>query len=253
MIVTMIQLKRILTDGGTQQRTRTREDVIDDYAEHRKAGCIFPPVIVFRDRQGRIWLASGFHRFGAEKKAFGLNASIACDVRDGELRDAILFSCCCNREHGLRREPEDKRKAVLTLLLDEEWGQWSNREIARQCAVGEHLVRVCRGAIAPGTQSEGVKVERRDGTTYSYPPRKQEQPRRLEEMTSQERADAINTAELAALRPRAIEESCDRLTEVLSRLEPYPELVEARRLAEQALALLAPLRPARKAKRGRAA
>ncbi len=32
---------------------------------------------------------------------------------------------------------EDKRRAVMTLLQDVEWGQWSDREIAQRCKV-EH-------------------------------------------------------------------------------------------------------------------
>ncbi|AFZ44358.1 protein of unknown function DUF1643 [Halothece sp. PCC 7418] len=35
---------------------------------------------------------------------------------------------------------QDKRKAVVTLLQDEEWSQWSDRAIARQCQVSHHTV-----------------------------------------------------------------------------------------------------------------
>ena len=48
------------------------------------------------------------------------------------------------------REPRtnaDKRHAVLLLLNDEEWGQWSNREIARRCSVAESSVRNYREEI----------------------------------------------------------------------------------------------------------
>jgi hypothetical protein len=37
--------------------------------------------------------------------------------------------------HGLRRTNEDKRRSVMTLLNDPEWAVWSDRAIARQCAV----------------------------------------------------------------------------------------------------------------------
>ena len=32
---------------------------------------------------------------------------------------------------------EDKRRAVMTLLADEEWGKWSDNEIARRCEVSD--------------------------------------------------------------------------------------------------------------------
>ena len=35
--------------------------------------------------------------------------------------------------HGLRRSNADKRRAVLTLLNNEEWAKWSAREIAKAC------------------------------------------------------------------------------------------------------------------------
>jgi hypothetical protein len=41
----------------------------------------------------------------------------------------------------------DKRKAVMTLLQDEEWGKWSNREIARHCAVSHRMVNDLRSSL----------------------------------------------------------------------------------------------------------
>ena len=42
----------------------------------------------------------------------------------------------------------DKRHAVMLLLNDEEWGQWSNREIARRCSVAESSVRNYRDELS---------------------------------------------------------------------------------------------------------
>ncbi|SFI85528.1 hypothetical protein SAMN02799642_02923 [Methylobacterium brachiatum] len=72
---------------------------------------------------------------------------LPCDVRQGGLRDAILHSAGANAAHGLRRSNADKRRAVLMLLQDEEWGQWNNSEIARRCAVDEGLVRRMRAEL----------------------------------------------------------------------------------------------------------
>jgi hypothetical protein len=49
-----------------------------------------------------------------------------------------------NATHGLRRTNADKRRAALTLLQDEEWQRWSNREIARQCGVTHTFVAKLR-------------------------------------------------------------------------------------------------------------
>lgn len=54
--------------------------------------------------------------------------------------DAILFSAGANAAHGYPRTNQDKRNDVLRLLNDEEWGQWSDREIARACVVSPDTV-----------------------------------------------------------------------------------------------------------------
>ncbi len=43
---------------------------------------------------------------------------------------------------------EDKRRAVMTLLNDEEWEKWSDREIARRCAVGHAFVSSLRLSLS---------------------------------------------------------------------------------------------------------
>jgi hypothetical protein len=236
VIVTMILVKDVQADKSAQQRITTRQDVAEEYAEHLKAGCEFPPIVVFKDKLGHYWLASGFHRLLAHKLA--KRKYIACDVREGELRDAILFSVGCNRQHGLRREPADKRRAVLTLLIDEEWGQWAGREIAKQCGVSEGLVRILKKELsAHKTQiPQPVKVTR-GGTSYTmmpHPTRK-----RIDEMTAKEQADALNEAELVALRPRAIASATKHLDEAAEDVRPYEDLGDVLGHIEQAQGLLA--------------
>lgn len=133
-----LPLKQIRIDGGTQPRVEINEEVVADYAEQLREGVAFPPVVVFFD--GVVyWLADGFHRYHSHRRV-GRDAMTA-DVRDGGLRDAILYSVGANTEHGLRRTNEDKRKAVETMLtneivsMDENGKPWVDREIARQCHV----------------------------------------------------------------------------------------------------------------------
>jgi hypothetical protein len=60
--------------------------------------------------------------------------------REDKRRDAILYSVGANEAHGLRRTNDDKPRAVMTLLTDAEWATWSDREIARRCAVSPDFV-----------------------------------------------------------------------------------------------------------------
>ena len=47
----------------------------------------------------------------------------------------------------MRRTNEDKRRAVLRLLTDAEWGAWSDREIARRCALSQPFVSQLRPSL----------------------------------------------------------------------------------------------------------
>ena len=104
-------------------------------------------------------------------------------MRQGGLRDAILHSVGANATHGLRRTNADKRRAVTILLEDElvstdpETGSpWSNREIARRCAVDEWLVRKLRAPSAGGPQIDGPRAISRGGSIYPMKPRASAKP-----------------------------------------------------------------------------
>ncbi len=95
---------------------------------------------------------------------------IAVEVRQGTQRDAVLYSCGANATHGLRRTNADKRRAVLRLLEDSEWSQWSDREIARQCGVSNRFVSNLRKSICERYTDTKLNTERkvqRGGTTYT--------------------------------------------------------------------------------------
>jgi ParB-like chromosome segregation protein Spo0J len=142
--LTSLALDKIKLDGGTQSRAKVDEEVVADYAQIIRDGTDLPPVVAFHDGKN-YWLADGFHRIEAYRSAGAVE--IEADVRQGTRRDAILFSVGANAHHGLQRTSEDKRRAVLTLLKDDEWSKWSDREIARQCSVGRDLVGDVRRQI----------------------------------------------------------------------------------------------------------
>jgi hypothetical protein len=145
-----ISLDRIQIDGGTQPREYLNELVISDYTEAMADGADFPPLVVFFDGS-QYWLADGFHRFFAAKKQ-GIT-SLAAEVRQGTRRDAVLYAAGANATHGLRRTNADKRRAVLTLLKDDEWQRWHNREIARRCGVTHPFVSKLRQELLGANQN----------------------------------------------------------------------------------------------------
>ena len=155
----LVPLDRIPTDDGAQARTRVRDGVVRDYAaamaqQLDAGGLSFPPVTLFSDGQA-YWLADGWHRVLAARRA-GLT-DIAAEVRPGTRRDALLFAVAANGTHGLPRSRADKRKAVALLLTDAEWGQWSDREIARRCQVDHKMVSRMRRDLSgqqPGKTAE---------------------------------------------------------------------------------------------------
>ena len=145
-MIKSINIRAIRIDGGTQSREKLDQAVVDEYAELMKEGTEFPPISVVHDGN-EYYLSDGFHRLLAAQRAG--KASINCDVITGTLRDAILYSLSANSSHGLRRTVEDRRKAVMTMLEDFEWGEWSDREIARQCHVSHPFVAKLRAAMKP--------------------------------------------------------------------------------------------------------
>lgn len=154
-MIKSINLKAIRIDGGTQSREKLDQTVVDEYAELMKEGTEFPPIVVVHDGN-EYYLSDGFHRLLAAQKAG--KASINCDVITGTLRDAILYSLSANASHGLRRTIDDKRKAVMTMLEDFEWGDiehWSDRDIARQCHVSHPFVAKLRAAMKPEKKETG--------------------------------------------------------------------------------------------------
>ena len=153
----------IRTDGGTQPRTGIRPDLVAEYAEAMMDGAEFPPVAVFHDGEG-YWLADGFHRVGAAQVAE--RGEILAEVHEGSKRDAILHAAGANADHGWRRSNEDKRHAVMKLLLDEEWSGWSDREIARRCKVSHETVRRLRGSICHKMTDSRPRKVRRNGAVY---------------------------------------------------------------------------------------
>jgi len=145
-MIKVLNLGAIVLDPKLQSRTETNEQTIEDYSDAIKLGDEFPPLLVYFDGT-HYWLVDGYHRYHAHKKAG--KAGVTCDVVNGTFTDAVLKAASVNSTHGMRRTYADKRKAVMTLLEDFEWKDWSNAEIARHCCVSPTFVANLRDSGGP--------------------------------------------------------------------------------------------------------
>lgn len=132
-----IELSKLKLNESLQSRAVMSQETIDSYAEAMIDGVKFPNILVFFDG-ATYWLVDGYHRYFAYQKAG--HKDCEADVESGSFRDAELKSVGVNFDHGLPRTNQDKRKAVMKLLDDLEWSEWSNRLIAKQCNVSEMTV-----------------------------------------------------------------------------------------------------------------
>ncbi|NEV64141.1 ParB/RepB/Spo0J family partition protein [Thiorhodococcus minor] len=169
-------------DPEIQQRAGGLDpDTVDAYAAEIADWIASAPIIVYSDSRTR-WVADGFHRIAAAELA-GLYA-VPAIMHEGTRRDALLHAVGANRAHGLRRTNADKRRAVETLLRDEEWSRWSDRRIAEQVGVSDKTVAAVRRELRNcGISAVGGESEKRvgaDGKARTVPPRQPapEQPDR---------------------------------------------------------------------------
>jgi hypothetical protein len=141
----LLSIADIKQDAATQPRTKMDMAVIEEYTEGMKAGIKFPALHVFLVGANYI-LVDGYHRLWAAQSAKIKN--ILCEVHYGTIRDAILFASGVNATHGIRRTNDDKRRTVERLLVDSEWGQWSDNKIAEICKVSQPFVSKLRGVTS---------------------------------------------------------------------------------------------------------
>jgi ParB-like chromosome segregation protein Spo0J len=150
-----MKLTEITVDSSLQGRFKLNQEVIDEYSETIREGGKLPAIKVFRIGSSH-YLVDGWHRYFAHKKA-GL-ADIEVDVVDGNMREATLYAIGANDDHGLRRNNEDKRKAVMMLLDDVEWSEWNDSEIAKAARVSRMTVSRIKSSL--GIKKDEVKIIR---------------------------------------------------------------------------------------------
>jgi hypothetical protein len=148
----MLPLVKITRDKRCQPRQIYDPAVTSDYAADLQVGAEFPPVVVFRDMEGVIWLADGFYRVAAFLEAG--RSHIPAQVCPGELSDAVLYAAGCNYRHGFRRTDGDKRRAVMMVLRHEEGKVWADERVAAHCHVSSPLVAGIRLTLEEGVEDD---------------------------------------------------------------------------------------------------
>lgn len=204
-----INLEKIIINGGTQSRDKIDENVVADYADAMLAGAEFPPLEVFHDGVS-YWLADGFHRFFAAKRAG--SPGFKCNLHEGTLRDAILFSFGANKAHGLQRSAATKRKIVTAMLSDLEWQDWSDRDIAVKCGFSHTFVSAVRKEL--GKAKSTTTFNRMGKVVTRKEPEQKEEP-----FTVEFSEEAIQREEMRAVMDQLRvenEDLQDQLTAVLA-------------------------------------
>jgi hypothetical protein len=155
----ILNIKDVCIDAGTQIRSAIDEDMVKDYADSMKDGAVFPAIEVVFDGLEN-YLTDGFHRYHAHLK--NGKASIEALVINGTLRDAKLRSYSANAMHGLSLTRAEKRKAVVAMLDDMEYCEWSNKAIARHCNVSAAWVGKLRTELENPKPKAKAKVHAGD-------------------------------------------------------------------------------------------
>ena len=159
----MLEKSKIRIDRDVQARVSVDDAVVAEYAEAMTAGAEFPPVTCF-GTEAEAWLADGFHRVAAARRAG--HKTIAAQLYAGSREDARWYAAGANATHGLRRTNADKRRAVeIALGLKPDL---SDRAIAEHVAVSPTTVGTIRGEVSK--LDTCAKRTGRDGKRYPPPP-----------------------------------------------------------------------------------
>jgi hypothetical protein len=152
MPIKMLKLVDLDRSDTVQSRYETDPDTIARYQEiYESKEADFPPCIVFQDGD-KYHVADGFQRIKALTKAdVGRKLeykTIACDVRQGTLRDAIIYSLAANSRHGLKPNTRDKQRTVMMY-----WGlsavhcQHSSSLVGKACGTSHTFVAGYRADV----------------------------------------------------------------------------------------------------------
>ena len=155
-----IKLSLITIDAGTQARAKINKNVVEEYAQLLGEGTIFPPVVVFGEKNN---LAAGWQRYFAHRAA-GIK-EIEVESHEGGVREAIFYGFGANKHRGLQMNQADTRSIIGRLLMDNEWSKLGDRKIAEHVGVSSTTVLRQRQAMEGAGQltKKRTKSYVRDG------------------------------------------------------------------------------------------
>ncbi len=131
--VQLVGTRNIRIEADIQSRAGMSPPYIHEFSDAILRGATFPPIDVFWDGN-TYWLADGFHRIEAHRKAGVLD--IRCTIHYGTRSDAIIHSAGANQKFSIPRSGADKRRAVFMLCADPDWFNRTAEIIGRHVGVG---------------------------------------------------------------------------------------------------------------------
>ena len=157
--IEIVSLDKVFLDRETQIRATVSEEMIQRYyeiMEDEEGLKKFPPIILYRDKKGNLWIADGHHRImAAIRRKF---QSIHAIIRQGEKADAIWAAVKVNGRNGLPLGRADIRRAVEMVIVA--WPDKSDQVIADEVGCSRDTVRRARPAVPTCANAQ---VERRIG------------------------------------------------------------------------------------------
>jgi hypothetical protein len=154
-----IPLDALVIDPEVQPRVKGLDgDHVDEMVEFlsRSPANELPPVRVFSGDSGHV-LSRGVHRAEAYKRSG--RTHIPAEVVEGDTADAAVDASGSNQDHGLKRTPDDKRRAIARVLRLRP--EWADSRIAEHVGTSDKTVADERAGME--STSEIPKLDRREG------------------------------------------------------------------------------------------
>lgn len=171
--MTKVALDKLRLDGDTQVRKSLNLEKVEEYAEAMKEGAEFPPVTVFHDGS-HYWLADGFHRYHAARKAE--QDEILADVKNGTVEEAQIFAFGANSTHGLAMTREERRDVAIRMIKHPLAVDWPNTKIARVVGLSSMTIGRLKASLeeAPPVIKPAAKATPKPQEPVATPPAAEE-------------------------------------------------------------------------------
>jgi predicted transcriptional regulator len=205
-----IKLSFITIDAGTQARQKINQNVVNEYAQLMHDGAVFPPIVVFGEKN---ILADGWHRFFAHRAA-GIK-EIEVERHEGDVRDAIFYGFGANKHRGLQMNQADTKNIIGRMLMDNEWAKLGDRKIAEHVGVSSTTVLRLRQAMEGDGKlaKSSSRTVVRNGKEFEVDVSKNQNKEEAEQPSEQPAEPPVTAT------PEAVDESRPKDLEEIKQLE----------------------------------